>query len=285
MTKISASPGPAAGTEPADDAEAHQRPETGGEMADSAGWCHLYRLFSATTIETVWALHCEKMAQFGFDRLLYGYTRFPEADNFGSFDDIVLLSNHEQAYIDALIAADFFRISRTFTWARNNSGVRSWGDLDASQRANRGEQLHDRVEELNSRFQVDAGYSISFPTANTRIKGAIGLCARADLTQGQTDAIWASHGREIEVLNAAAHLKLASLPYAVSQTPLSERQREVLEWVGEGKTTGEIATIMGLTVPTVEKHLRRAREVLEVDTTAQAVLKAALRDQIFVVRS
>jgi LuxR family transcriptional regulator len=42
---------------------------------------------------------------------------------------------------------------------------------------------------------------------------------------------------------------------------------------------------MGLTPTTVEKHLRLARDVLEVDTTAQAVLKAAYQNQIFVLNS
>jgi LuxR family transcriptional regulator len=44
----------------------------------------------------------------------------------------------------------------------------------------------------------------------------------------------------------------------------------------------DIATIMGLTPATVEKHLRLAREALNVDTTAQAVLKAALQNQMFI---
>ncbi|MFO7771946.1 MAG: LuxR family transcriptional regulator, partial [Roseovarius gahaiensis] len=36
---------------------------------------------------------------------------------------------------------------------------------------------------------------------------------------------------------------------------------------------------------TVEKHLRLARQALGVETTAQAVLKAALQNQMFVVGS
>ena len=38
---------------------------------------------------------------------------------------------------------------------------------------------------------------------------------------------------------------------------------------------------MGLTPATVEKHLRLARQALSVETTAQAVLKAAFQNQIF----
>jgi LuxR family transcriptional regulator len=78
------------------------------------------------------------------------------------------------------------------------------------------------------------------------------------------------------------HLNILTLPYTPPNQLLTKRQREALEWVGGGKTTQDIATIMGLTPATVEKHLRLAREALNVDTTAQAVLKAALQNQMFI---
>ncbi len=56
---------------------------------------------------------------------------------------------------------------------------------------------------------------------------------------------------------------------------------EALQWVGDGKTAQDIALLMGLTPATVEKHLRLAREALDVETTAQAVLKAAFYNQMF----
>jgi LuxR family transcriptional regulator len=42
---------------------------------------------------------------------------------------------------------------------------------------------------------------------------------------------------------------------------------------------------MGLTPATIEKHLRLARDALEVETTAQAVLKASMQNQIFRIES
>jgi LuxR family transcriptional regulator len=85
-------------------------------------------------------------------------------------------------------------------------------------------------------------------------------------------------------MNNVVHLKLLTLPYSGTR-PLTRRQRQVLEWVGDGKTTQDIAVLIGLTAATVEKHLRLAREALDVDTTAQAVLKAAFQNQMFVIES
>ena len=69
----------------------------------------------------------------------------------------------------------------------------------------------------------------------------------------------------------------------IAQRTLTKRQREVLQWVGDGKTTQDIAVLLGLTPATIEKHLRLAREALDVETTAQAVLKAAFYNQMFVL--
>jgi len=83
-------------------------------------------------------------------------------------------------------------------------------------------------------------------------------------------------------MNNVMHLKLLTLPYSGARQ-LTKRQREVLQWVGDGKTTQDIAVLLELTPATVEKHLRLAREALDVETTAQAVLKAAFYNQMFVL--
>lgn len=76
-----------------------------------------------------------------------------------------------------------------------------------------------------------------------------------------------------------------SLPHlTTSGKRLTNRQREALEWVSDGKTTQDIATLLGLTQATVEKHLRLARKVLGVETTAQAVIRAAFQNQIFLIK-
>ena len=73
-----------------------------------------------------------------------------------------------------------------------------------------------------------------------------------------------------------------TLPHATfSARRLTKRQHEVLQWVSDGKTTQDIVIIMDVSKATVEKHLRLAREVLGVETTAQAVLRMAYQNQIF----
>ncbi|SOC11881.1 helix-turn-helix transcriptional regulator [Rhodobacter maris] len=242
---------------------------------------HLETVFLAEDIGTIWSLHCARMAKFGFDRLLYGFTRFLAPQLEGSIDDTLILSNHAPEYLDVFLGERLFVEAPMVRWAADSVGAQSWSRVQEYYARKAVTPGLQRVFDLNRRFGIVAGYSISFSDPSTRAKGAIGLCARAGLSQEDVEEIWAEHGRTIWVLNTAMHLKISSLPFPTTRRALTPRQREVLEWVGDGKTIADIAQIMGLTCATVEKHLRLAREVLEVETTAQAVLKATLQKQLF----
>ncbi|TFF36040.1 PA1136 family autoinducer-binding transcriptional regulator [Pseudomonas sp. RIT623] len=52
---------------------------------------------------------------------------------------------------------------------------------------------------------------------------------------------------------------------------LSERERQVLAWTAAGQRQADIAATLGLSLRTVENHLRAARRRLGVSTTAQAI--------------
>jgi DNA-binding NarL/FixJ family response regulator len=53
--------------------------------------------------------------------------------------------------------------------------------------------------------------------------------------------------------------------------PLSPREREVLQLVAEGKTTKEIASVLGISVKTVESHRTRIMAKLNIHETAGLV--------------
>jgi DNA-binding response OmpR family regulator len=56
---------------------------------------------------------------------------------------------------------------------------------------------------------------------------------------------------------------------------LNDREVEVLTWVARGKTSMEIARILGLTKRTIDFHIDNARERLGAATRSEAVIKAA----------
>lgn len=238
-------------------------------------------LVNATSIDQVWTTLTQSLAGYGFDRLFYGYTRFHTRSGLGPRDDFLILSSMPEDYSDRYIREEMFRHAPMTRWARDNVGAMSWGWVSANKSSLNQSEL--AVLSFNQAFDVTAGYTIAFHDPVTRHKGAIALAARAGLSQTQVDSIWGRYGDEINVINQVAHLKFGTLPLPRSQQSLSPRQREVLEWVGDGKTTQDIATILDLTPATIEKHLRRARDTLSVETTAQAVRKASVLNQIYIV--
>jgi len=56
---------------------------------------------------------------------------------------------------------------------------------------------------------------------------------------------------------------------------LNDREVETLTWVARGKTSAEIAQIIGLTKRTIDFHIDNARTKLGAATRTQAVIKAA----------
>jgi LuxR family transcriptional regulator len=243
----------------------------------------LNALITAASVDELWEMHTRRMAAYGFDRLIYGFSRYMTETSMGDPDDFLLLSNHDPAYIERFIGEGLFHHAPMVRWARENDGPRSWAWIARLEAAGALTETEREVLAFNRSMGVRAGYSISFKSVSPRAKGAIGLAARAGLSQQEVDAIWARHGEDILLLNNLAHLRIMSLPHPQPGGALTPRQREVLEWVSAGKTVQDIAVLMGLTRATVEKHLRLAREALGAETTAQAVVKAAFQQQIFVL--
>lgn len=138
------------------------------------------------------------------------------------------------------------------------------------------------VRLLVDRFGGAVARVLSLREPSLRTSCTIVMNSAPDATEADVRKLWSRHGRDITALSWILHIRLATLAARALPGELTMRQREVLEWASEGKTVAEIATILGLTNPTVEKHLRLARETLDAATTAQAILKAYIRNQIFV---
>ena len=239
---------------------------------------HLDALTNAQNVEDLWALHTEKMATYGFDRLIYGFSRYVTSNSLGDPRDWVIMTNHGDDYMNVFIDQGLYWHAPMLRWALENDGACSWrwmatpGNLTADE---------ERVAQFNIKMGVTAGYTMSFRSVSQRAKAAMAITAKEGMTQDAVEQVWVRHGTEIAVICNVFHLKLLTLPHASRK--LTSRQREVLQWVGDGKTTQDIAVLLELTPATVEKHLRLAREALDVETTAQAVLKAAFYNQMFII--
>ncbi len=244
---------------------------------------HLEKLIRADSIDAVWDLHVRTMAKFGFDRLIYGLSYEAGTVGLGTLEDMLILSNHGAAYLDKFLGEGLFRDAPMLRWAQSHTGACTWRrvHLVASTLTPRERE----VIAFNRKMGVTAGVTISFGVAPPCGRSVIALTAKPGMDQEAVDSLWEREGRQIELLNQVTNLKIATLPRTHFARQLTPRQREVLQLVGAGKTSAEIAILMGVSQVTIEKHLRLAREQLGADTSAQALLKAAVQSQIFLPRS
>jgi two-component system, NarL family, response regulator NreC len=70
-----------------------------------------------------------------------------------------------------------------------------------------------------------------------------------------------------------AFLSKAELP----TDPLTSRERQVLQLVGEGKSTKEVAALLGVSIKTAESHRTRLMQKLDIHETASLVRYAIRR--------
>jgi len=102
--------------------------------------------------------------------------------------------------------------------------------------------------------------------------------AKADLVQAILEvskgSVYVSPGVSRTVVQAS--LARADLP----PDPLTPRERQVLQLIAEGKTTKEIAWLLGVSVKTAESHRTRIMQKLDIHETAGLVRYAIRRGLI-----
>jgi two-component system, NarL family, response regulator NreC len=89
-----------------------------------------------------------------------------------------------------------------------------------------------------------------------------------EVCQGQ---VYLSPG--ISRVVADAYLSKSNLP----TDPLSAREHEVLQLIAEGKSTKDVATLLGVSVKTAESHRTRLMRKLDIHETASLVRYAVRR--------
>jgi DNA-binding CsgD family transcriptional regulator len=93
------------------------------------------------------------------------------------------------------------------------------------------------------------------------------------ITQGGLVDEWQSFSFPTEDPRLARLHRADARPSPVA---LNDREVETLTWAARGKTSAEIAVILGLSKRTIDFHLDNARNKLGVATRIEAAVKAAI---------
>ena len=238
-------------------------------------------LTQARDVPELWDRFIQAVGQFGFVQVSYGFSRSRHEISLPLSEDDFFLTNLPIEGISRDKAPSLLVRTPMYRWVIENVGACSWSWADEQLACGALTEAEVQAHEAARRAGLSAGYVVSVTDEAACSRGGFSLAAAPGVAQTEVDARWAEVGDHVHALCNVMHLKMRSFPTPSLGRPLSPRQLEALQWVAEGKTTQDIATIMGVSPAMVEKHLRLAREALDVETTAHAVAKAALHNHLF----
>jgi DNA-binding NarL/FixJ family response regulator len=109
--------------------------------------------------------------------------------------------------------------------------------------------------------------------------GAMGYVLKSDAQRLLVTAIDSVAQRKPFFVGSVSETLLRAFLTKDSDSPLSARQRSVVQLIAEGHSNKKIATILGLSVKTVETHRAAAHHKLELRSTA-ALVRYAIRNKL-----
>lgn len=203
-------------------------------------------------------------AELGFDYCTYGLRLALPLSN----PKIVKKSNYPTAWQAQYQTRNYCAIDPTVKHALRSSLPILWTDgLFAS--------TADFWEEARS-FGLRYGWAQSMRDVHSAT-GMLTL-ARSDEPLSETEL--AAKAFKMAWLTQNAHIALSRrlLPKLLPEadTKLSNREIAVLRWTADGKTAGEIASIMKITERTVNFHISNAATKLNAANKTSAAVKAAM---------
>lgn len=240
---------------------------------------HLQKIARAPDIDTLRGVFLCAMADQGFENAFYTARFLPALPSQSRHHQDVLITNIPEQMLQETRRARAGRTAQWAEWVERNDGTISFREL--RQTPDGAHTTRHPDFEIARQHGLEAIQVVSLRGQVMRWTGAVLLNPRFGATHEELDRLWHDRGREVVLICRVAHLRLATIPRNSGQPLLTPRQREVLEWRSAGKTVGEIATIIGVTPATVEKHMRLAREALGAQTTAQAILRAHVAHELF----
>ena len=188
----------------------------------------------------------------------------PAIENFEPMRQVFFRHAHEHPSLNHLIATGDTRAVKTSDFV-TQAEFRSRGIY------------REFYRKLRVRYQLTFGFKTE--------TGALGFVAvsrwHRDFTEQERSVLTLFRPHFIQAYHRAATRQLSkgngtahANGHPAADLNLSAREREVLHWLADGKTNGEIATILGVSLATVKTHVGRVLDKLQVETRTGACRRA-----------
>jgi DNA-binding CsgD family transcriptional regulator len=207
--------------------------------------------------------------QLGFTSIAYG---FVIPNNFRS-EDYFIYSDDSDEWKQIYISKEYWKTDTRIITARKQVVPFRWGEMPK------------KSEFISSHLMVDGRDGMTIPVHGpNHFFGFLHFSFSSDqkkltswLQYIQPFIVFlAQHITEAKygLIKKGALSPILYNPSKDVATVLTGQQRKCLVWVAEGKSTEEIALILGISVSTVNKHLDSVARVLNTNSRAHTVAKA-----------
>jgi len=231
----------------------------------------LSALASAATTDELTAICRQEADVLGFDHFVFALrvpTRFSDAR-------LIILDGYPPEWVAHYFARSHYASDPVMAYCTRHVVPIEWRDLPLVP----GSPAAVVMQEAAG-FGLRAGVTMPVHTPN----GELGILSMAlDRDPAEAHAMIQRAMPRIQVFGGYLHEAVRRVARLGDEDPpvsLSPRERECLRWAADGKTSGEIAQLMGMAESTVNFHLKNAMQKLDVSNRPHAVARATLKGLI-----
>lgn len=202
--------------------------------------------------------------RLGFEHCAYGLRLAVPVSN----PKVITLNDYPSAWQARYLEAGYLHIDPSVRHGRQSQSPLVWTDaMFASAR-----QMWDEAR--------DHGLRVGWAQSSLDGFGVGGMLTLSRSHEALSERELLDKESAMRWLVQAAHLSLSRLMkprYAVQpETPLTPRELEVLKWTADGKTAADIGDILGISVPTVNFHIKNVVHKMKAANKTAAVVQALM---------
>jgi LuxR family transcriptional regulator, quorum-sensing system regulator SolR len=224
---------------------------------------NLSAVMRADTEEQVYSVLLAQAKALGFDYCAYG-ARLPLPI---SSPRVIMHNNYSQAWRDTYAKQNFMMVDPTVHHGMQSFLPVVWSD-----------QLFARAPVLWDAAQSH-GLKIGWAQSCVAPGGTRGLFTLARSSEAFSAQELACKNEKMSWLAQIAHASMGRFfPVGMQalSDPLTPRELDILRWTADGKTALDVAQLMHITERTVNFHINRCMEKLQVNNKLAATVRAAL---------
>jgi LuxR family quorum sensing-dependent transcriptional regulator len=240
-----------------------------GDIVDESVMATALAIQASTDLKTVGKITENFVQKHDIDKFAVAYLRKEGVEA----TEFVPLSNISTEFLELYAERDYFLLDPLAQFCLRTATPFVWEEMLS---------LHDQPPIVRRIYSEAAEFGL--PNGVTMpVRTFAGL--RGTVTfAGPRHRFGARERLELEVLGFVMHARIAEICHEISaysvRSRLTGREQEALKWGAMGKTSEEIANILGLTKRTIDQHFENSARKLGTTNRVQTVVKAFRQNMI-----